>query len=99
MPVLQGNGQRRCCPERMRLLDMGECERTADDLERPRVRKVLYRVGRTWCPCCRRTVQAKVPGVLPRAGLSNRALATLSEGAYADLIPLGTLPRAWLHNS
>ena len=72
---------------------MGERERTVDDLERPRMRKILYRAERKWCPCCRRTVQARVPGVLPRAGLSNRALATLSETAYADMVPLGTLSR------
>jgi len=72
---------------------MGERLRAADDLERPRPRKVLYRLQSKWCPSCRRAVRARPPGLLPRAGLTNRALAALSETAYADLVPLGTLSR------
>ena len=72
---------------------MGERLRTVDDLERPRPRRLLYRLERKWCPACGRAVQAKPPGILPHAGLTNRALAVLSAAVYGDLLPVGTASR------
>ena len=80
-----------CCGGQLE--PMGERHRTADDLERLRPRRVLYRLERKWCPACGHAVQAKPPGILPRAGLTNRALAVLSEAVYADLLPAGTASR------
>ena len=71
----------------------GECLRTVRDMEPVRHREVLWRLGRRRCPRCNRFFRARPPGVLPRAGATDRLLAQTAAMAYAEMVPMGTVSR------
>lgn len=80
------------------LQEMPPRERTVVDMEPPRRREVVWKLGQGWCPHCRRAVRARPPGVLPKKGASNAALATAAQMLYAEMVTAGAVARmTWIN--
>ncbi len=73
------------------LEDQGVRSRSVVDIAPPRPAPILYRLHRRYCPRCRRTVQAPLPTVLPRALFGNELTAQLLWLHYGHGVPLGRL--------
>lgn len=89
----------RTCPHcHGELQEMPPRERTVVDLEEPRRREVVWKLGQGWCPHCRRAVRARPPGVLPKKAASNAALATLALMLYVEMVTAGAVSRmTWIN--
>lgn len=72
--------------------DIGERERGVVDFE-IKVEKVIYELERKKCNGCKKIIQAKAPGVLPKNLYSNNFLAHIATEHYLNGIPLGHLER------
>lgn len=72
-----------------RLRDMGVRERSVLESRPVKPQKILYRLRRKRCLDCRRTFQARVPGVLPKSLYGNQLLTHLVVMHYLHGIPLG----------
>ena len=80
------------------LQEMPPRERTVVDLEEPRRREVVWRLGQRWCSHCRRVVRARPAGVLPKKSASNAALATLAQMLYVEMVTAGAVSRmTWIN--
>ena len=73
------------------LEDKGSRPRSVLEIAPPRPEPVLYWLRKGYCPRCRRAVQARAPGVLPKALFGNELTAQLVCLHYLHGIPLGRL--------
>jgi transposase len=73
------------------LTGKGMRERGVIDLEPVTIKKIVYRLKRKRCPRCQRTVQAPIPGVMPKCLYSNRLLAHVAVEHYVNGLTLGYL--------
>jgi len=67
--------------------------RTVFDSRPQRTERILYRLQKKFCPGCRRYVEARAPGVLPKALIGNQRLAQIVFWHYQHGIPLGRLSK------
>lgn len=65
--------------------------RSVLDIAPPQPEPLLYRLHRGYCPRCRRTAQAPLPAVLPKALFGNELTAQLLWLHYGHGMPLGRL--------
>ncbi len=54
-----------------------------------KAQKVVFRLGKKYCPRCRKTFKAKAPGVLPRSLYGNQLIANAAAMHYLHGLPLG----------
>jgi len=81
-----------CCPDCGRTMESeGTDTRTVVEMEPVRVRRVLYRLERKRCPHCGRRVEARAPGVLPKALYGNALLTHVAVQHYVRGVTLGQL--------
>jgi transposase len=73
------------------LEDKGWRNRTVFDSRPQRTERILYRLKKRYCPGCRQYVEARTPGVLPKALVGNQRLAQIVFWHYQHGIPLGRL--------
>jgi transposase len=73
------------------LIHKGSVERSVLDLDVMKVKKLLYKLERKYCPCCKQYLSAKVSSVLPKMLLSNELLSEVVESHYLHGIPLGRI--------
>jgi transposase len=66
-------------------------ERTVLDSPAQHTDRILYRLEKKYCPRCRKAVEARAPGVLPKALVGNQRLTQIVFWHYRDGIPLGRL--------
>jgi len=71
------------------LEDKGFEERMVIDSASVQARRILYRLGKRYCPRCRKVFQERAPGVLPRSLYGNQLIATAVVMHYLYGIPLG----------
>ena len=71
------------------LMDKGTKNRMVLESYPVRVRRVLYRLPRTYCARCRRTFTAKAPSVLPKSLYGNQSIASAATMHYLHGIPMG----------
>lgn len=82
-----------CCPEcSAQMEDFGSRERTVIDFK-IKVEKIIYVLERKRCPKCKKVVQAKTPGVLPKGLYGNNMLSHIATEHYLNGIPLGHLEK------
>jgi len=74
------------------LKNIGERERGVIDFD-IKVEKVVYKLERKKCKGCKKIIQAKAPGVLPKNLYSNKLLAHIATEHYLNGVPLGHLER------
>ena len=80
------------CPECGReLLDKGFRERSVLEIPPPKPEPILYRLGKGYCPYCRRSFQAQAPAVLPKSLFGNQLTAHVACLHYLHGIPLGRI--------
>jgi transposase len=78
------------CPDCGHVLESkGFVTRTVIESKPLRAEKIFCRVGRGYCPHCRKTYQGRVPGVLPRSLYGNQLIATAATMHYLHGIPMG----------
>lgn len=81
-----------CCPycgnDDLQQLD--ERERTVTDII-VKVERVVYKLERKRCKSCKKVIQAKAPGVMPRHLYGNNLLAHVASEHYLNGISLGHL--------
>jgi transposase len=65
--------------------------RTVFDSQATQTERRLYRLEKKYCPRCRKAVEARAPGVLPKALVGNQRLTQVAFWHYRDGIPLGRL--------
>lgn len=65
--------------------------RTVYDSQATRTERLLYRLEKKYCPRCQKAVEARAPGVLPKALVGNQRLTQVVFWHYRDGIPLGRL--------
>jgi transposase-like protein len=81
-----------CCPKcESVLLHKGAVERSVLELDVMRVKKLLYKLERKYCPDCKQYFSAKVSSLLPKMLLSNELLSEVVESHYLYGIPLGRI--------
>ena len=73
------------------LEDKGVRSRTVVDGQPLRKKTVVYDLERRWCPRCRKSFQARAPGVLPKSLYSNHLLTHVVMQHYVYDVPLGRL--------
>jgi transposase len=78
-----------CCGGKLE--DKGVRWRTVVDGEPLKKETVVYGLQRRWCPRCRKSVQARAPGVLPRSLYGNHLLTHVVMQHYVYGVPLGRL--------
>ena len=78
-----------CCGGKLQ--DKGVRWRTVVDGEPLQKETVVYGLDRKWCPRCRKSVQARAPGVLPRSLYGNHLLTHVVMQHYVYGVPLGRL--------
>jgi len=83
-----------CCPDcgGVDLEVLGQRERTVFDFIIKK-EKVVYQLERKRCQACKKVIQAKAPGVLPKNLYSNNLLAHVATEHYLNGIRLGHLER------
>lgn len=83
-----------CCPDcgGIDFEVLGERERTVIDFI-VKKEKVVYQLERKRCLACKKVIQAKAPGVLPKNLYSNNLLAHVATEHYLNGIRLGHLER------
>jgi transposase len=64
-------------------------ERSVIDSPPQRAEPVLYRLGKRYCPRCRRGFTAQAPGVLPKSLYGNQLIANVIVMHYLYGLPLG----------
>lgn len=80
------------CPQCGRVLqDKGYRERSVLDIPPPKPEPMLYRLGKGYCPHCRKSFQAQPPAVLPKALFGNQLTAHVPCLHYLHGIPLGRI--------
>ena len=83
-----------CCPDcgGVDLEMLGERERTVIDFI-VKKEKVVYQLERKRCTACKKVIQAKAPGVLPKNLYSNNLVSHVATEHYLNGIRLGHLER------
>jgi transposase len=89
--VIEVAGESFCPDCGVPLVPAGARVRTVIDCPPPRPRTTLYRLARARCPRCRKTFQARAPGVLPKSLYGNQLLARIAALHYLHGIPLGRI--------
>jgi transposase len=80
------------CPECGGALEAkGFRHRSVFDSQSTQTERLLYRLEKQYCPRCRKAVEARAPGVLPKALVGNQRLTQVAFWHYRDGIPLGRL--------
>jgi transposase len=80
------------CPECGQiLLDKGFRERSVLEIPPPKPEPILYRLGKGYCPHCRKVFQSQAPAVLPKALFGNQLIAHVACLHYLHGIPLGRI--------
>jgi transposase len=80
------------CPQCGGILEpKGFRERTVFDSQPVDTERILYRLERKYCPHCRKAVEARPPGVLPKALIGNQRVSQIVFWHYQHGIPLGRL--------
>jgi hypothetical protein len=74
-----------------RLQDKGHETREVLESEPVKVKRTVYRLSKKYCPHCRKTHKAKVPGVLPRSLYGNQLIANAAVMHYLNGIPMGRI--------
>ncbi len=91
--VIELAGPQRC-PDCGHALDgKGVRQRAVLDCQPIRVERIVYRLHRSGCPHCGRTVQPSVPGVLPKCQYGNGLLAHVAVQHYLYGNSLGQLEK------
>lgn len=72
------------------LIHKGTRERVVLDLVPIRVKKIVYRCEKKWCPHCQKTIEAKPP-VLPRSMYGNHLIAQAAAFHYSHGITEGKI--------
>ncbi len=81
-----------CCPDCGRvLLNKGFDERSVLEIPPPEPEPILYRLGKGYCPHCRKTFQPRAPAVLPKALFGNQLTAHAACQHYLHGILLGRI--------
>ena len=75
------------------LQDKGARTRTVRECQPVRMEQVMYYLERKRCPRCRRVIQARAPGVLPKGLYGNQLLAHVAVEHYVNGVTLGQLER------
>ena len=73
------------------LQDKGYQPHSVIDSPPLRAERLLYRLKKNYCPHCRRLIQARAPGVLPRSLYGNQLIAHSLLAHYLHGIPLGRI--------
>ena len=71
-----------CAGCQCRLSRLSSNERGIYEIERERVRKIYYSIGRKICPKCRQIVSGRVENALARVALSNELVVEVAEQHY-----------------
>jgi transposase len=80
------------CPDCGRdLLDKRFRERSVLEIPPPKPEPILYRLGKGYCPHCRKVFQSQAPAVLPKALFGNQLTAHAACLHYLHGIPLGRI--------
>jgi transposase len=66
-------------------------QRTVLDTPAHRTERLVYRLEKKYCPRCQQKVEARTPGVLPKALLGNQLVTQVVFWHYRDGLPLGRL--------
>jgi transposase len=73
------------------LENKGVRSRTVVDAQPLKKETVVYDLERRWCPRCRKSFQARAPGVLPKSLYSNQLITHVAMQHYIYGVPLGRL--------
>jgi len=73
------------------LLDKGFRERSVLEIPPPKPEPILYRLGKGYCPNCRKSFQAQAPAVLPKSLFGNQLIAHAACLHYLHGTPLGRI--------
>jgi transposase len=80
------------CPDcGTRLEKKGWAERSVIDTPRKKPERIMFRLGKRYCPHCRRTVTPQAPGVLPKSLYGNQLIADAVEMHYRHGVPMGRI--------
>jgi transposase len=80
------------CPDCGRdLIDKGFRQRSVLEIPPPKPDPILYRLGKGYCPDCRKSFQAQAPAVLPKSLFGNQLTAHAACLHYLHGIPLGRI--------
>ncbi len=66
-------------------------DRSVLDSRPMRAERILYRLERTYCRRCKKTMQARAPGVLPKTLVGNQLITQVVLLHYRHGIPLGRI--------
>lgn len=78
-----------CCGGNLQ--DKGVRWRTVIDGQPLKKERVVYGLQRKWCPRCRRSFQARAPGVLPKSLYGNDLITHVVMQHYVYGVPLGRM--------
>jgi len=82
------------CPDCGGVLeDKGTRQRTVIDCQPVKIKKLLYHLGRKYCPRCQKVIAAKAPGVLPKCLYSNNLLTYAAVQHYIYGNTLGQIEK------
>ena len=87
--VMKVDGPCPCCGGKLE--DKGVRWRTVINGQPVKKETVVYGLNRKWCPRCRKSFQARAPGVLPKSLYSNALLTHVMMQHYVYGVPLGRL--------
>ena len=87
--VMEVEGGCPCCGGKLQ--DKGVRWRTVIDGQPLKKERVVYGLERKWCPRCRRSFQARAPGVLPKSLYGNHLITHVVMQHYVYGVPLGRL--------
>lgn len=87
--VVEGENNCPCCGGPLQ--DKGVRPRTVVDGHPLKKETIIYRLRRQWCPHCRKSFQARAPGVLPKSLYGNQLLTHVAVQHYVYDVPLGRL--------
>jgi transposase len=73
------------------LQEKGTQERFVVDMAPFRVRRILYRLRKKYCPQCKKVLQPAIPELLPRSLYGNQLVATVAVMHYLHGIPMGRI--------
>jgi transposase len=73
------------------LADKGTEERMVIESRPVKAQRLLYRLRKKHCPCCRRSFRARAPAVLPKSLFGNQLIATAATMHYLHGIPMGRI--------
>jgi transposase len=87
--LVEGDKNCPCCGGPLE--DKGVRSRTVVDGQPLKKETIVYHLRRKWCPRCRRSFQARAPGVRPKSLYGNQLLTHVVTQHYVYDVPLGRL--------